>query len=49
MGTRDPGFTTTELADYRATRRIVVSSGDGLMGMSWVGNGYGQGAMGGYS
>ncbi len=26
MGTRDPGFTTTELADYRATRRIVVSS-----------------------
>ncbi len=26
MGTRDPGFTTTKLADYRATRRIVVSS-----------------------
>jgi hypothetical protein len=24
VGTRDPGFTTTELADYRATRRIVV-------------------------
>ncbi len=24
MGTRDLGFTTTELADYRATRRIVV-------------------------
>jgi hypothetical protein len=24
VGMRDPGFTTTELADYRATRRIVV-------------------------
>jgi hypothetical protein len=22
----DPGFTTTKLVDYRATRRIVVSS-----------------------
>jgi len=26
VGTRDPGFTMTELADYRATCHIVVSS-----------------------
>jgi len=26
VGMRDPGFTTTELADYKATCRIVVSS-----------------------
>ncbi len=26
VGMRDPSFTTTQLADYRVTRRIVVSS-----------------------
>ncbi len=45
MGTRDPGFTRTELADYRATRRIVVRVNGWVMGMDkvpWVGNGWVQ-------
>ncbi len=45
MGTRDPGFTTTELADYRATRCIVVKVNGWIMGMDkvpWVGNGWVQ-------
>jgi hypothetical protein len=45
VGTRDPGFTTTELADYRATRRIVVRVNGWVMGMDkvpWVGNGWVQ-------
>jgi hypothetical protein len=40
VGTRDPGFIMTELADYRATRRIVVRVNGWVMGMDkvpWVG------------
>jgi hypothetical protein len=43
VGTRDPGFTTTELADYRVTRCIVVRVNGWVMGMDklpWVGNGW---------
>ncbi len=45
MGTRDLGFTTTELAGYRATRRTVVWVNGWIMGMDkvpWVGNGWVQ-------
>jgi hypothetical protein len=45
VGTRDPGFTTTELADYRVTRCIVVRVNGWVMGMDkvpWVGNGWVQ-------
>jgi hypothetical protein len=45
VGMRDPGFTTTELADYRVTRRIVVRVNGWVMGMDkvpWVGNGWVQ-------